>query len=354
MWLLYLKQTIITTFLALLLAPLATGLRSQELVLNKKSFFANDTIIEVSLISDFSKLRKEKGKDEEDLQFQPANITFLFPDSSRIISEVEIRPRGKFRREQCHMPPLMVNFKTPGGEGLSKLGRLKLVWPCSSKDYDQQLVFKEYLVYKIYNLLTEKSFRVRMVKISYTDMNDKLKPGTAWSFFIEDVDDMARRNNCQEIDFARFPTESTDRENMTLVNIFQYMIGNTDWAVPVYQNIKLMRNRKDSLLPPFVVPYDFDYCGLVNASYAIPPPEFNLRSVKERLYRGFPRTMPELQNTLEIFRKNKSAMDSLIRNCSYLEKYHKNEMTKYLEEFFRIIEREKNVEALFIDNARKE
>lgn len=349
-----LKHAIIATFLSLILATLAFGLRSQELVLNKKSFFANDTIIEVSMVSDFSKLRKEKGRDEEDLQFQPATVTFIMPDSSKINSEAEIRPRGKFRREQCHIPPLMVNFKTPGGDGLSKLGKLKLVWPCSSKSYDQQLVFKEYLVYKILNLLTEKSFRVRMVKIRYTDINNKLKPGTAYSFFIEDVDDMARRNNCQEIDFARFPTESTNREHMTLVNIFQYMIGNTDWAVPVYQNIKLMRDRKDSLLPPFVVPYDFDYCGLVNASYAIPPPEFNLRSVKERLYRGFPRTMSELQQTLEIFRKNRTSMDSLILNCAQLEKYHKNEMTKYLEEFFRIIEKEKNVEALFIDNSRKE
>jgi hypothetical protein len=248
----------------------------------------------------------------------------------------------------------MVNFKSPTAVTLKKLGRLKLVWPCGNTDYDEQLILKEYLVYKIYNLLTEKSFRVRLIKISYHDIKEKIKPRNQFAFFIEDVDDMAKRNNCVEVQPPRPHTEATNRQQTTMVALFQYMIGNTDWAVPLYRNIKLIRSKKDSLSLPFAVPYDFDYCGLVNARYAIPTPELPITSVRERLYRGFPRRMEELQAILQIFRLQRLAIDSLIMNFEPLEMNHKKEMTKYLHEFFRATEKERDINDIFIKQARRQ
>ena len=64
---------------------------------------------------------------------------------------------------------------------------------------------------------------------------------------------------------------------MTRVALFEYMIGNLDWSVPVRHNIKLIVPKEDSNAIAFPVPYDFDYSGLVKTDYAIPPPELELR-----------------------------------------------------------------------------
>ncbi|MCW3091980.1 MAG: hypothetical protein JWP81_3049 [Ferruginibacter sp.] len=323
-------------------------------VVTQKKFFKEDDLITMTLVSDFKKLVSEKLKKADLQKYQPATITCIFADGSKLTEEIQVKARGQFRRSECYIPPLMVNFKTDKAVGLKKLGHLKLVWPCAANYVNEQLVLKEYLVYKMYNLLTQKSFRVRLVKITYQDIEKRIKSRTQFAFFIEDVEAMAKRNDCMEVKDQSFHTERTDRKLTTIVALFEYMIGNTDWAVPIYRNVKLMRSENDSSQWPFVVPYDFDYCGLVNAGYAIPIPELNINSVRERLYRGFPRTMEELQEALQIFLTQRKAMDSLISNFEPLLPGHRKEMLKYLDAFFNIISDEKDVKRIFIDGAKFE
>ena len=338
-------------FLFLMVTSVAS---SQSLTIGQKKFFTDEQVIEMTLVADFKKLIQGKLKKGFETKYHPATFTCIFPDSIKVSGEIEIRPRGKYRREECYLPPLQLNFKTSKSVVLKKLGRLKLVLPCGNSGYDEQLILKEWLVYKIYNLLTEKSFRVRLVKMAYRDINDKIKPHTQYSFFIEDVDEMAKRNNCVEIHPVRPHTEATNRKQSTLVSLFQYMIGNSDWAIPIYHNVKLIRSKKDSLSKPFVVPYDLDYCGLVNARYAIPPETLPIKSVLERFYFGFPRTIEELQTALQIFRQHRQEMNSLIQNCEPLSTQNKKEMINFLDEFFEVTEKEKDIRELFINNARRE
>ncbi len=344
----------VTRWVAVLFLIANCGASAQSPVIDKKKFFKNEEVIEMTLVADFKKLIQGKFKKGFESKYYPATITFLFPDSIQVTNEIEIRPRGKLRREVCYMPPLLLNFKTAKSVAFKKLGQLKLVLPCGNSEYDEQLILKEYLVYKIYNLLTEKSFRVRLVRMAYSDINEKMKPQLFYAFFIEDVDDMARRNKCIEIQPARPHIEATNRKQTTLQSLFQYMIGNSDWALPVYHNVKLIRSKKDSLSRPFVVPYDLDYCGLVNARYAVPPESLPIKSVRERFYFGFPRTMEELQSALEIFRQQRKEIDSLILNFEPLSTQNKKEMIKYLDEFFEITEKERSVRELFINHARRE
>jgi hypothetical protein len=156
------------------------------------------------------------------------------------------------------MPPIMLNFRLGNSPRLRSLKKLKLVCGCETSNDDEQLIIKEYLAYKMYNLLTEKSFRVRLVKIKYEDTRGKIKPYTQFGFLLEDVDELAARNKCVEVEGGQWLTESTDRDQMTLVAIFEYMIGNTDWSVPHYHNVKLMRLVSSPIAPPYVVPYDFN------------------------------------------------------------------------------------------------
>jgi hypothetical protein len=213
---------------------------------------------------------------------------------------------------------------------------------------------KEYITYKIYNLISDMSFRVRLLDLNIEDSSGKKKPINVHAFFLEDLKDLAKRNECTEWKKGKLNTELTNRKQMTVVAIFQYMIGNTDWSVPVTHNTRLILSKKDTLTRPFVIPYDFDYSGLVNTFYAIPDEQLHTETVRERVYRGFPRNEAELNEVIDIFKKQKENIYSTINNFNLLTQGTKKEMTEYLDEFYKIINDQGEVKSVFIYNARTE
>lgn len=321
---------------------------SQNEPVDSVRFFTDEGLIQVNLTTDLKQVQTETKQGV----FQPATISMLFPDSTLINEQISVSARGNFRRNYCRIPPMMLNFRNTGAPRLQSLGKLKLVIGCGINPADEELLLKEYLVYKIYNLLDDRSFRVRLLKINYTDTRKKIKSFSQYAFLIEDDGDMARRNGCHKKDEVKLLTEATNRDMMTMVAIFQYMIGNTDWAVPNNHNIKLIFDKKNKNAPPYVVPYDFDYCGLVDASYAIPNEIIGTEKVTERVYRGFPRTMEEIQIQLDVFRSKKDSIFGLINSFGLLNSKIRKEMTGYLDEFFRMIEDKRAVKTAFIDKAR--
>lgn len=332
---------LLVSFLCFFSGSFAQGVDSAK-------FFTDEAVIEMNLSTDIVKMQREKGVD----MYQPATVKLVFPDKTTIEEPIQVAPRGHFRREYCNIPPIMIDFKTATSPRLSPLGKLKLVIGCGTSGNDESLLFKEYLVYKIYNLLEDKSFRVRLVKVSYTDTRGKVRPFTQHAFLIEDDKDMARRNNCIKKDKIQYLTENTDRDMMTKVAIFEYMISNGDWSVPNNHNIKLIYDKANAYALPFVVPYDFDHSGFVNAGYAVPNELLGTEKVTERVYRGFPRRMEELQTTLDLFRAKKDAIYALINNFPLITARTKKELTGYLTEFYNEINDRKQVQSIFIDNAR--
>lgn len=302
----------------------------------------------MTIVSDFRKITSQKKG-----IYQLATITLQLPDTAAITEEVQLYARGEFRRQNCNMPGLMINFKTTTSLKLSGLKRLKLVCGCGSSVYEEQLLLTEYLIYKMYNLLTDMSFRPRLVKVHYKDAHGKTREYTQYAFFIEDVDDLAARNGCREAPARKYLTEETARSQMTLVAMFQYMIGNTDWAVPNNHNIKLIRPAVDSTSPPFVVPYDFDFAGMVNAPYAIPHEGLGIEKVTDRLYRGFPRTIEELDIVIQKFMAQRGTFVSLINNFTLIDKKDRQVLLKYMDDFYEIISNKRRIKEIFIDNARR-
>ncbi len=332
----------------LLLFFTAAGFQAAAQAIDSIKFFTDNRIIDMTLTTDIRSLQNQKGED----QFQEAAVVCRFPDSSVINENIQVAARGNFRRGYCRIPPISMNFRNKTSPRLSSLGKLKLVLGCGVKSEDEELLLKEYLVYKIYNLLEEKSFRVRLLRVNYVDTRNKTKPFTQYAFLLEDDADMARRNGCKKKDHGQYLTEATNRSQMTMVAIFEYMIGNTDWSVPNGHNVKLIFDRKNEALSPYVVPYDFDYCGLVNAGYAVPNEIIGTETVLERVYRGFPRNMEEIQIVLAEFRTKKEKIFSLVSGFTLLSERTRKEMTRYLEEFFKMIENRNDVKNIFIDNAR--
>jgi len=331
------------------LAVAATSITAVAQKLDSLKFFTDDGIVEMSLTTDIRALQSQKGTPV----FIPATATMTMPDKTTITGDIGVAPRGVFRRDYCKIPPMMLDFRRTATSDFSSLGKLKLVLGCGTTSSDEELLLKEYVAYKIYNLLEDKSFRVRLMRVNYSDSKGKFKPFSQYAFLIEDDGDMARRNGCQKKTHGSYLTEATDRATMTMVAIYQYMIGNTDWAVPNEHNIKLVFDKSKPNYPPYAVPYDFDYAGLVDASYAVPNEIIGTEKVTERVYRGFPRNMDEIQLVLDVYRKQKDNILSLVRNFSLLSERTRKGMAGYLEEFYKIIESKSQVESVFIDNARK-
>lgn len=322
---------------------------AQSSQINRQQFFLDDKVIQVTLTTDIKKLRSDKKISA----WQPANIVMHFSDTSVISEVIRVQSRGEYRKANCDIAALMLNFKNPSSPVLSPLKKLKLVGGCRMGRGNEDLLLKEYLVYKIYNLLSGMSFRVKLLHINYNDSRGKTKSYSQYAFLIEDMKDISERNNCVEMKRKDFNTEGTNRQQMTLVSLFQYMIGNTDWSVPKYHNIRLMVSKNDTLSKPYAVPYDFDYAGIVDAPYAVPVEELGITSVKERLYRGFPRNMDELQSTLQIFKEKKEVILFTVNNFPLLGARVKRDITNYLEEFYEIINNKRLVKSNFIDNARR-
>lgn len=335
-------------FFLLTISIIAVALQAQSQQVDSIRFFTDEQALEMTLTTDIKGLQSQKGDDI----FQEGSATIKFPDNTTITETVNVGARGKFRRGYCRIPPIMINFRDKGASKLASLGKLKLVIGCGARTDDEQLLLKEFLIYKIYNLLENKSFRVRLVKTNYVDSKNRVKAFSQYSFFIEDDGDMARRNGCKKKDHPPYQTESTNRALMTKVAIFEYLIGNTDWSVPNLHNIKLIFEKKDDVSLPYAVPYDFDYCGLVDASYAVPNEVIGTEKITERVYRGFPRTMEELKITLAVFKDKKEAIYSLINGFTLITERNRKIMIDYLDDFYQTINSDSMVRSIFIDKAR--
>ncbi len=334
-------------FLCLLFFVNPLSISAQKI--DKVKFFEEESIIEATLEMDMKDLLGKKAKE----RFLPATFTMNL-DGGSITEKITASARGNFRREQCYMPGLKLKFNVDSNNRTSKLKELKLTNGCNTNEDAGQLVVKEFLVYKIYNLLTDKSLRVRLLKLNFKDVAGKRKPYTQMAFFIEDIDEMAKRNGMIEIEGTTFGTEVTNRDHMTLITLFQYFIGNTDWSVPAYHNIKLIGPKDDNSTRPYVVAYDFDICGFVNPPYATVDEQLQayITTVRDRLNRGYARTMEELKDVIKVFNDKKSQIYDLVNKNEYLTAKSKSSTISYMDDFYKIINDDREVKKVFIEGAR--
>jgi hypothetical protein len=320
---------------------------AQTSSVDRVQFFNDTSVLDATIITNTTKLFKNNRNGVE----QPARFLVKLDDGTQADEPVQLSFRGHFRHGYCYVPPLKINFKNKKNSMLSSLKSLKLVSQCKTLNMYDQYLLKEFIIYKIYNLLSPYSFHARLLTVHLQDSAGNKKTVTVHSFLLEDLKDLAKRNHCKVSDDI-VNTEKTDRQQMTLMALFEYMIGNTDWAVSVNHNIRLLAS--DSLQRPIAVAYDFDYSGLVNTEYAVPDEKLGTENVRQRVYRGFARTPEEINETLEIFKQQKQNIYALINNFNLLNAASKKEMTNYLEDFYDLIKSPGDVKYTFIQNARKE
>ncbi|HET6768815.1 MAG TPA: hypothetical protein VFH08_15490 [Chitinophagaceae bacterium] len=317
---------------------------------DRAKFFEEESIINASIEMDLKDLLSKKALK----RYLPGTFTMTLKDGTTFTEKMEATARGNFRRETCYMPGLKLNFRKDSTSSLYKFKEVKLVNGCSPGSDAGQLVIKEFLVYKIYNLLTDMSLRVRLLNLSFKDVSGKRKPYTQFGFLIEDVDDMAKRNKMVEVEGTPYNTEQTNRDQMTLVTLFEYLIGNTDWSVPAYHNIKLIGPKDDRNVRPYVVAYDFDICGFVDPPYATIDEQLQdkISTVTERLNRGFPRTMEELKIAVKLFNERKEKIIGVIKDNEFLNAKEKSRVVSYVEDFYKTINNDRELNRIFVEGGR--
>ena len=141
-------------------------------------------------------------------------------------------------------------------------------------------MLKEHLAYQIYNALTDKSLRARLARMTYHDTSGRTESLTRYAFFVEHFDSLAKRHDAVVWKPERFDVLDADPVEMATLDVFEYMIGNTDWSAVFNHNVVLIR---DAAGRATAVPYDFDFSGLVDAEYASVAPELPIRHVTAAL-----------------------------------------------------------------------
>jgi hypothetical protein len=265
---------------------------------------------------------------------------------------VQIHTRGNFRRnhENCNFPPFSINFrkkevKKTLFEGINKI---KLVTHCKSgsKIY-QQYVLEEYLIYRTFNIITDTSYRVRLALVTYYDTVSEKVLQKSYSILIEPDGAFEDRLRLKEFEKKYVLQDKTKYDHVSKLAVFEYMIGNTDWAVSTLHNVKLFT--ADTTQPAYAIPYDFDWSGVINAMYAKPLPRFETKSVTERVFRGYCRSLAQFKSTFEFFNSKKIEIYSLYQNFGLLKTGERKRIIRYLDDFYKIIGNDRRIKAEFLD-----
>ena len=209
--------------------------------------------------------------------------------------------------------------------------------PCASERY----LIREWLAYKLYNLINPNSFRARLVKVRLIPERNKAKINEVYGFFIEEEKQLGRRLGFDQVKGIIIP-QAVDRENYLKMTMFQYLIGNTDWSVKYRQNIKIFFD--NNLGSSIAIPYDFDCSGLVYSPYAKPPAAFRLKSVLDRRYRGYCiDDIKQYEQVLALYNTLKPEIYSLFQNCEFLEDRDLKFVLKFIDGFYKNISNEKRI-----------
>ncbi len=306
--------------------------------------FTSHELLALTIEAPFKKVFRERNEDPK--QFK-AVIKYRDDDGAAVSVDLKLNTRGRFRllRNTCNFPPIQLDFPKKRVDGTIFAGqnRIKVVTHCQNdRDEYEQYVIQEYLVYRTFNLFTELSFRVRLARITYVDTEEEEDPLTRYAFLIEHKDDMAARTGWGILEVRVVSPDDFAQDNLTMVGVFQFMIGNTDLSFfqaargenECCHNAKALGTMAG---PVFSIPYDFDMSGVINTRYSRVNKELPIRNVRQRLFRGRCVERELLQQVLQQFNRHKDAIYTLYREQPQLDERVLEKSIDYYDDFYEII-----------------
>jgi hypothetical protein len=314
------------------------------------ALFATTEPLVFTLATDLRGVLRDRGTNRAE---HGGKVRYVGANGDTVSLDVDVRTRGIFRLKQCPFPPLRLDFPESrvGGTAFAGQDKLKLVTHCrSSRSPYEQNVLHEYLLYKIFNVLTERSYRARLAHVTYVDTSGRDEPLTRYGILLEAPEQLAHRLGAAVIESASVHDLLIEPEDLTLVAVFQYLIGNTDWSIWGLHNITILKDTAETL---FAIPYDFDFAGVINAPYAVPPPQLPIKSVRERVYRGFCQPDTLVATVLARFRAAKDSIYALYRSLPDLSARESGQALGYFDAFYRTINDPGAVRREFVRGCRR-
>jgi hypothetical protein len=333
--------------------PDAEALKKRRLDAEAIPLFQGEEPIEIVLTADWKAVQRDRNDDSKTLY--PGSLAIVTGGAPGTPIPIELRTRGHSRRNPrtCAFAPLRLELPkdTTKGTIFAGHGNIKLGVHCQGDGIFQQYTLLEYLAGRLHNVLTPRSLRARLARVTYAETDGGKAPYTKLGVFFEDVDDMAKRVEARELSVPRQAFQYLDQPQVMFLSMFQYMIGNTDYSIMGLHNIFMLDDVKGVRLP---VPYDFDYSGLVGAHYAVPSRQLGLASVKDRLYRGPCKTEAEVNEALQVFREKQAELLALPATLvPYgLSDGQRRSAEKYLNEFFELIAKPDRVKRTFVTECK--
>jgi hypothetical protein len=331
--------------------PADDVLQARRTEADSRRLFADIEPLAFSLTGDFKAINRDRKPDST--QRFPGVITTPGVDGQTSDLPVRLGSRGHFRlmSRNCDFVPLRLEFLRDKTSGTLFEGQtsLKLGTHCRTDRAYDNYTLREYLAYRLFNLVTPLSFRARLGRASYVDAATKKNVATRYSIFIENDSEVARRFGGRIVELPRITFSDLDSPTLMRMMLFEYMIGNTDFSIWALHNVVIVQDRARRLYP---VPYDFDLSGFVHAPYATPDPRLGIRSVLDRLYRGPCGAVDEFENAVAAMRAKRADMVALVDSMADLEVDAKLEAKGYLESFFRSIEKPGSIKKQFVEGCK--
>jgi len=249
--------------------------------------------------------------------------------------DIKLQTRGHNRLARCQFPPLRVHFdKSEIKNSLLKHNHnLKVVTHCEEEELDH--LFREYLVYKLYNSITPYSFQVRLLRIQYFDIDQEQDAIETYAFLIESTNSVEKRLNLDELEsdqdfnmktYAGISEDWINISQLKLQDAFQHLIRNNDWVIFYTQptstlssaNIKFFHNEREG----FPFPYDFDLAGIVTWNTE----DYQYRYGNEDLCENV-----EMIEALTRIMNHKDGYFQLLEQDSLLGEAYKRDLASYLD-----------------------
>jgi hypothetical protein len=335
-------KTVSITLLLLASAGLVP-LQAQEDESRQAKLFDSEESLEITLSAPWQDLVRNSSYKGS----YPATIEYRNAEGNTVQHQLTVERRGVLRQETCSFPPVKWRFEKDQVKGTLFQGQnsIKMVTHCEHSRRFEQYYRLEMLAYRIYNLLTDYSFRVRPLKVTYRDSKKDKVDEDRFAFIIEDDSDVAERNGLIKLETPRMYSSRLDKETISMFALFQLLIGNLDWSVlkgrdpeECCHNVKLIaaEHSQDSE-PIYPVPYDFDAAGIVDAPYVGPPQGLGVSSITQRLYRGFCSHNGALPDARAKILANETAILDIVRNDEMLAGNFQRKPVKYLEKYFDML-----------------
>ncbi len=289
--------------------------------------FQSTPNLSLAIVADWDTVHDLRGEEE-----RKAKTEF-----NGAIWKSQLRLRGRNRRVKCDstLTPIRLQFKKKElrKAGFKEFRNHKIVTCCIQSSEGLENLQEELLVYQLYEILTDQSFRSVEAQLTMKWPEDANPEKTTSILILEPNKEMADRLGGVAVESYNHPADSLNAESYNTTALFNFMVGNFDWSQGMQTNVKMIRVGSKAV----IVPYDFDFSAIVSPSYARIPTDLGLKSFKDRIYRG-QFFFDELSKTEQYFIDKKEELYTHVLNFEGLKKFRRKQINKYLDIFFDYIE----------------